>query len=89
MIGLLLIYVISIILCILGNIYRYNMGKQEIESMTDNMYKSKDKRKKEIADQILLFGILGFLPIVNTLIFLVIFFIQIIYFIRGYIEDSL
>ncbi len=85
MIWLIVLYVISTLLCVLSNIYRYNLGKKELE----NMYCSKERRKGEIATEVLIFGIIGFVPIVNTILFLVVLFIVIMDTVKELIEDSL
>jgi len=89
MIWLIVLYVISTLLCLLSNIYRYNLSKKELESMKEDMYRSKERRKGEIATEVLIFGVIGFMPIINTILFLGILFFVIMNIVKELIEDSL
>jgi hypothetical protein len=57
--------------------------------MKEDMYRSKERRKGEIATEVLIFGVIGFMPIINTILFLGILFFVIMNIVKELIEDSL
>jgi len=57
--------------------------------MREDMYRSKERRKGEIANEVLIFGVLGFVPVINTVLLLGIVFIVIMDTVKELIEDSL